>query len=166
MRNAMKKQLALALIFATASIGLSTLFIGNANAGTVRDHRICEASDPNCRDHRGPVVVIPPIQTPPIIVVGDPKNDPGPGPLPQPEPPHPRPPQDPWHGHGHGPWGNQDDYGISCREGRSIVRQNGYRHVKAMDCSGDVFVYSANTNRGRRAIVSVNMDGEIEDVSF
>jgi hypothetical protein len=160
----MKKYLALALVTATMSVGFSTLFVGNANAGKRFTPQTCNASVPGCLDYhvsndlpdpRGPT--------------NPPPTDPGPGPRIPPEPPHDRPqPQDPWHGHGHGHghWDNQDDYGISCGEGRSIVRQNGFRHVRAMDCSGDVFVYSAKSNHGRRAIVSVNMDGEIDDVSF
>jgi hypothetical protein len=163
----MKKYLALALVTATMSVGFSIFAAGNASAYTTRDHRICQASDPNCRDHRGPVIVVPPRDIPPVIVVQDPPPiDPGPGPRIPPEPPH-RPPHPPIPDDGG--WahaGDEGDYGISCREGRAIVRHSGFRHVRAIDCSGDVFSYTADSRRGGRATVIVNMDGEIVRVNY
>jgi hypothetical protein len=162
----MKKYLALALIAATASVGYSILAAGNANALDIRDHRSCQQFDPNCRDHRGPVIVVPPrplppdvvVQNPPVIVV-DPIRPPV-------EPPHQNWPQEHGQGHGYPQWDNQDEYGISCREGRSIVRHSGFRGVRAVDCSGDVFRYNAISRRGGRATVLVNMDGDIVRVKY
>lgn len=53
--------------------------------------------------------------------------------------------------------------GISCGEGRSIVRDHGFRRVRATNCSGDVFTYVAK-KRGRLFTVAVNMDGDIVGV--
>jgi hypothetical protein len=158
----MKKQLALALIVATASVGISMFAAGSAKALDIRDHRVCQNLDPNCRDHRGPVVVVPPrplppsvvVQNPPVIVV-DPIRPPV-------EPPHhnwPRP--DPWHGQ----WDNQDEYGISCSEGRRIVRRHGFRHVRAVDCNGDTYRYSADSRNGHATVI-VNLDGDIVNVNY
>jgi hypothetical protein len=156
----MKKQIALALIIATASVGFSIIATGQANALDLRDHRFCQTLDPNCRDHRGPVVVVPPRHLPPVVVVQNPPLivvDPIRPPV---EPPHQNWPRD------NGQWDNQDQYGISCGEGRSIVRHNGFRRVRAIECSGDVFQYSAFSRRNGRATVSVNMDGDIVKVNY
>lgn len=146
----MKKQLALTLILATATVGISMLSAGQASAREIRDHRLCQQFDPNCRDHRGPVVVVPPppVSQPPIVVV-----DPITPPRPPIEPPHHT-----------GPWDDQDEYGISCREGRNIVRQSGFRRVKAVDCSGNIYRYNASSRNGRVTVL-VNMDGDIVRVN-
>lgn len=62
--------------------------------------------------------------------------------------------------------GNDNSYddGISCGEGRSIVRHSGFRKVHAMDCSSDVFTYSA-TKHDQLFKVFVNSDGDIVHVS-
>ena len=54
--------------------------------------------------------------------------------------------------------------GISCGEGRTIVRHHGFKHVHAMDCSGDVFAYSA-FKHGHSVEVDVDSNGGIVDVS-
>ena len=59
--------------------------------------------------------------------------------------------------------GNYND-GISCGEGRSIVRHRGYKKVHAIDCSGDTFTYAARKH-GQLFEVDVNMNGIIVDVS-
>ena len=60
--------------------------------------------------------------------------------------------------------GSQYDNGISCGEGRSIVRHHGYRKVHAIDCSGDVYTYAAKKH-GQLFDVDVDMNGDIVDVS-
>ena len=63
-----------------AVLALTATF-GAANAETIRDHRspevrdhrvICVIGNPNCRDHRRPVVVVPP--RPPVIVLPAPPS--------------------------------------------------------------------------------------------
>ena len=54
--------------------------------------------------------------------------------------------------------------GISCGEGRSIVRHHGYKKVHAVDCSGDVYTYAAKKH-GQFFDIDVDMSGEIVDVS-
>ena len=141
-------------LFAILTIGAS---LGTANAETVRDHRtpevrdhrvICIVGDPNCRDHRGPVVVVPPRDNPPIIVVD---------PLPRPPRPHPQPlpPIDPGDGAGNG---HHDR--ISCSEGRQMLRWEGFRHIRAFDCDGRVYGYRAETRRDR-VIVKMSNRGDI-----
>jgi hypothetical protein len=53
--------------------------------------------------------------------------------------------------------------GISCGEGRNILRHRGFKHVHAMDCSGDIYAYSA-IKRGRAVEVEVNSNGRIISV--
>ncbi len=130
-----------------AVIALAASF-GAANAETIRDHRtICVIGDADCRDHRGPAVVVPPRHLPPVVVVDTPVM-----------------PIDP--GIGDGTWGHDDDdddYLISCREGRRLVRENGFRHVRAFDCEGSVFGYRASSRHGG-AIVKVSNRGQIISV--
>ena len=91
-------------------------------------------------------------------------------PLPFPLPPAPTPvPSGPdfnlnvnLGGGGYG--GDYGSDGISCGEGRTIVHQHGFKHVHTMDCSGDVFAYSA-FKKGQSVEVDVNADGHIVDVS-
>jgi hypothetical protein len=146
MRNSISKY----ILAAAAITVLSATFISGAEARDVRDHRMCQVLDPNCRDHRGPVIVVPPPPPPPPVVVIDPPVRP----MPPVEPPR----ADPWAD-------NEDDYGISCGEGRSIVRQHGFRMVRAIDCDGDVYSYKAKGRHGR-ATVLVNMDGDIVAVNY
>jgi hypothetical protein len=93
---------------------------------------------------------------PPVVIV-DPIH------LPPKEPPHhfPLPPNH-WDDH----WGQHFADGISCREGRSIVRHSGFRQVQPIDCSGMIFKYNAVSRRDGRATVLVNMDGDIVRVNY
>jgi hypothetical protein len=164
----MKQYLAIALVAATASVGFSIFASGSANAREFRDHRFCQDLDPSCRDHRGPIIVVPPRPLPPVVgippvVVMDPPI----GPRPPVEPPHHNWPNGPGHGQWHVQWDdNQDEYGISCREGRRIVKRNGFRSVQPIDCDGNVYRYNAISRRGARATVLVNMDGDIVRVNY
>jgi hypothetical protein len=54
--------------------------------------------------------------------------------------------------------------GISCGEGRQIARKRGFRHVRAMDCSGEEFLYHA-TKRGKGYEVTINSLGRIVDLA-
>ncbi len=54
--------------------------------------------------------------------------------------------------------------GISCGEGRAIVRHHGFKHVHTTDCSGDVYAYSA-FKKGQFVEVDVDSNGGIIDVS-
>ncbi len=63
-----------------------------------------------------------------------------------------------------GDYENSNNDGISCDEGRGIVRHSGFRKVRAMDCSSDVFTYSAK-KYDQPVKVFVNMDGNIVHVS-
>ena len=63
-----------------------------------------------------------------------------------------------------GDYENASDDGISCGEGRSIVRHSGFRKVHAIDCSSDVFTYSAKKH-DQSFKVFVNSDGYIVHVS-
>lgn len=63
-----------------------------------------------------------------------------------------------------GGYDNSNNAGISCGEGRSIVRHSGFRKVHVMDCSNDVFTYSAK-KYNQPVKVFVNMDGNIVHVS-
>jgi hypothetical protein len=65
-------------------------------------------------------------------------------------------------GYGNGGYGN--GWGISCGEGRSILRHRGYHAVHKLDCSGSVFAYSA-IKHGQAFEVDVNRKGHIVDVS-
>jgi hypothetical protein len=55
------------------------------------------------------------------------------------------------------------DDGISCGEGRSIVRHSGFRNVHTIDCNSDVFTYSAQKH-DQLFKVFVNSDGDIVHV--
>lgn len=143
-----------------AVLALTAAF-GAANAETIRDHRdpaqvrdhrtICVIGDPNCRDHRRPVVVVPPRHLPPDVVADTPQP--------------PRVPIDPGTGNGHWNDDQDDDYFISCREGRQIVRENGFRHVRAFDCEGRIFGYRAENRHGGAKIRMTNR-GDIISVQY
>lgn len=62
---------------------------------------------------------------------------------------------------GYGGGGYND--GISCREGRQIVRESGFRQVHALKCYGSTYTYSAK-KLGRLVKVRLNMDGDIVGV--
>jgi hypothetical protein len=160
MEKKMPKLISKLILSAVAVTALSMGVLNVAQARDIRDHRnACNVLDPaNCRDHRGPDVVIPPPPPPagPIIVV-----DPIPRP---PRTPPIEPPHRPRH---ENPWADDEgDYGISCGEGRRIVRNEGFRSVRAVDCSGDIYRYNAKGRRGSKATVLVNMDGDIVAVNY
>ncbi len=151
------------LIFAAVTIFVAATPFTSASAdvivrdhrtgGVVRDHRtICVVGDPNCRDHRDPGIVVPPrVQPePPVTVIVDP--------IP------PRPPVvviDPVHTQDPPRWHDQGDvFGISCRQGRNILRHNGFRHIQAIDCEGSFYGYVA-TKRNRLVQVRMNLSGVI-----
>ena len=142
-----------------AGLALTATF-GAANAETIRDHRspevrdhrvICVIGNPNCRDHRRPVVVVPPRHLPPVVVVDTPQP--------------PRVPIDPGMGNGHWNDDHENDYRISCGEGRQIVRENGFRHVRAFDCEGRIFGYRAENRHGGAKIRMTNR-GDIISVQY
>lgn len=58
-----------------------------------------------------------------------------------------------------------DDYdaGITCNMGRKIVYRSGFRDVRALDCDGPGYRYSA-WKRGQEYVVRVNEDGVITRV--
>ncbi len=61
-------------------------------------------------------------------------------------------------------FGERDGYRISCGEGRRIVRQNGFRDVRPVDCGGRAFTYSA-VRAGEPVEVRVSSrDGRIVSV--
>jgi hypothetical protein len=145
-----------AFIFAAATLITGATPFTSANADTVvRDHRtICVVDDQNCRDHRGSVVVVPPIvrPEPPVTVIVDPVR--------------PHPPVvviDPIHvNQGH----DQDDgdnFGISCGQGRNILRHEGFRYVRAYDCEGRYYRYFATKNR-RAVSVKMTNNGDIVSI--
>ena len=56
------------------------------------------------------------------------------------------------------------DYGISCDEGREMVRDQGYRKVRAISCNGRRYTYRARSH-GENFIVKVSRrDGDIISV--
>lgn len=52
------------------------------------------------------------------------------------------------------------DHGISCGKGRRIVDHSGFNNVRAIDCNGSNYRYSA-WKKGHRYVVRVNRDGDI-----
>jgi hypothetical protein len=173
----MKKKIALALALSATAIGLSSFAASSANALEIRDHRrphvMCLIAP--CPTYPGPVVVMPPpppgVGTPPLVVV-DPIPRPPTGPLVVVDPvrPQPWPPIEPPHRpHHSNPWAdnNYDSYdGITCNEGRRILRQHGFKKVRAMDCSGEIYRYQAFSRKHGPATVLVNMDGDIVRVNY
>jgi hypothetical protein len=59
---------------------------------------------------------------------------------------------------------NNGHFGISCRDGRNIVKQHGFRRVHAVDCSGDTYSYTGRRH-GEMMDIEVSLDGHILDVS-
>lgn len=123
--------------------------ISLASAETVRDHRKCSINDSNCRDHRVPEVVVPPRPTPGVIV--DPIRPQQPpyivvDPVPAQEQTNPPMPG--------------DNFGISCGQGRNILKGLGYSKIKAYDCEGRTYGYFAI--KGHRYVqIKMNLKGEI-----
>lgn len=138
------------LLLAASALIASFAAVSFASAETVRDHRRCLINDPNCRDHHGPVVVVPPRPGSGGTVIIDPIRPPRPpmppvvviDPIPQP----PEPPHQPMPG---------DNFGISCKMGRNILRSQGYTDISAFDCEGQKYGYFA---RHYRHWVKVKMD--------
>lgn len=138
-----------AFTFVAATFIASVASISSTNAEIVRDHRggpvvddhrtVCVIGNPKCRDHRDPVIVVPPRHQPvPPVVIIDPIPTAG-----EPD----------WHDAG-------DNFGISCKMGRTILRQQGFRHVQAYDCQGQTYGYFA-TKRYQAVKVKMNFYGEI-----
>ena len=79
-------------------------------------------------------------------------------------PPPPPPPRRPRHVYvdpGYDPAYYEEDYGISCGQGRRIVRNAGFYHVSTIECDGQNFKYEAD-RRGRSYVVKVDSrTGEI-----
>jgi hypothetical protein len=56
---------------------------------------------------------------------------------------------------------DQEDYGVSCGQGRRIVRNSGFYNVSTIECDGQNFKYEAE-RRGRTYIVKLDSrTGEI-----
>ena len=145
-----------ATLFMTAATVATIFMVAPSQADQVRDHRCPDWQKDASGLCRPNIVVPPPPQgrprpiLPPVVVV---------------RPPAPVPGQEVDGGRGFGqrpPVVNIDD-GISCGEGLGIVRQHGYRRVRTVDCSGDIYTYQG-TKRGRVMDIDVNLDGAIVDV--
>jgi hypothetical protein len=54
--------------------------------------------------------------------------------------------------------------GISCRTGRNIVRQAGFRRVHVIDCSGNTFSYEGRKH-GQFYEINVSVTGQIVSVN-
>ena len=72
-------------------------------------------------------------------------------------------------GLGFGPrWGYDYGYvdyrGISCGEGRRIVRHAGFRRVRTLDCRGRTFAYSGWRHGDRYIVRLSRRSGRIVDV--
>ena len=84
-------------------------------------------------------------------------GDPGPGYY-DPPPPPPRRPryvyEDPDFGYP-GPGYDEEDYGLSCGQGRRIVRNSGFYNVSTIECDGQNYKYDAE-RRGRSYVVKVD----------
>lgn len=59
--------------------------------------------------------------------------------------------------------GGYSHYGISCGEGKRIVRWSGFREVRAVDCDRPGYKYTA-WKHGRKYLVRVNGAGAITHV--
>ena len=137
--------------------------IGNActiipNNNPIRDNRCPASQGGNCvGPERDPVVPppprppikhpLPPTDDPQPAPINNPPKDANPDPTPQPEPQPPAP---------------DDGDKITCKEGRRIVKNEGYRKVFAIDCDAPVYKYLAKKDH-HRFIVKVNDDGDIID---
>jgi hypothetical protein len=122
----------------------------------------CDDDDNVRRGGPGYVQNQPPQRIPPGYYRPDPRPDPRPRP---PRPPHhPRPPIyiDPGY---YRPPVYQGYDRVSCREARQIVREEGFRDVRAIDCEGRQYQFQAR-RKGRFFIVVVSSrSGDIIDVS-
>ena len=157
-------------IFITATLVATLGALSTANADTTRDHRCFVGQGKYCQ-------AIPPLDyqvhqpspaRQPIGPFGYEVLQPDAG-----EPCDPRvcePPFD--HGRPHRPRPvviidpidmGSSHWGITCGQGRNIVRHSGYRRVRVIDCSGRKFTYSG-TRHGEVFGVVVNRRGRIVDV--
>jgi hypothetical protein len=128
----------------------------------IRDHRCPASQGGNCVGPEPQVVQClvapcPPVYTPPPRAAdcNDPRICDTFGPM---TPPHRPPvvivdPYDPSHG----------GFGISCRTGRNIVRQHGFRHVHVIDCSGNEYSYEGRKH-GEQFEITVSVMGQIVSV--
>ncbi|MGL4488075.1 MAG: hypothetical protein ACRCU5_01340 [Rhizobiaceae bacterium] len=135
------KKSAFALTAATFIASIAS--VSSVYAETVRDHRTqCGVQTPNCRDHRDPVVVVPPrVQPePPVVVIVDPT------------------PVDNGHGSGMG-----EGLRISCKKGRQILRDEGFHRVRAFDCHGRTYGFFA-IDGGHTVRVKMTNRGDIISV--
>jgi hypothetical protein len=57
-------------------------------------------------------------------------------------------------------------HGISCKQGRSIVRHQGFSHVRAIDCNGPIYSYRGMKSRYSGATIQVNLNGQIVAVNY
>ena len=60
----------------------------------------------------------------------------------------------------------QGQFSISCKQGRSIVRQQGFHHVQIANCGQYPFMYSAKTGAYSGASISVNANGKIVGTNY
>jgi hypothetical protein len=71
-------------------------------------------------------------------------------------------------GHGHHGWHHPRprpvmDYGLSCGQASNVVREAGFRHVRAINCSGPTYSYKA-MRHGDAFKVKVTFRGDIVSV--
>ena len=161
----MIRSIALSAVMAATLAGAVPAFAQGAVGGGAT----CSSDSLYCNQ---PPRGIPGASGPPHEVPGDPGYY---RPDPRPRPPHPpyRPPHPPYYP------GPPPGYyrpvpppyyyyhaRISCSEARRIVRSEGFRNVKAIDCEGRQYQFRA-TYRGRRVLVIVSSrSGEILDVRY
>jgi hypothetical protein len=81
-------------------------------------------------------------------------------PPPPPRRPRPRPIYQPDYGYDD-PADYYDNYGVSCGEGRQIVRQNGFYHVGTVECDGQNFKYVGYRRGTSYLIMLDSRTGEI-----
>jgi hypothetical protein len=79
---------------------------------------------------------------------------------PPPPPRRPRPVYEPDYGYGD-PVDYGDDYGVSCGEGRQIVRHSGFRNVRTVECDGQNFKYTGYRRGDTWLVMIDSRTGEI-----
>ncbi|MBG1231291.1 hypothetical protein [Aestuariivirga litoralis] len=72
------------------------------------------------------------------------------------------------HGHGHGGFGiyvnlENQDYGVSCKTAKSIVRSSGFHAVKTQSCGGPVYSFTG-LKHGQLFDIDVSRRGRIVSV--
>ncbi|WP_085464547.1 hypothetical protein [Mesorhizobium australicum] len=157
----MLRSIALSAVMAATLVAGAVPAMAQGAAGST-----CSSDDPSCGAPRAGGR--PEFSGRPREVPGDPgyyRPDPRPPRPPRP-PHHPRPPYypPPYYNPAPPPYYYADR--IGCREARSIVRSEGFRNVKAIDCEGRQYQFRA-TYRGRPVIVIVSSrSGNILDVRY